>query len=130
MRALVEQAWTGLFEDLAGMAGSAGELEPEQFVELIDDVARRKGNARLGAWLLLSGQGLPDAVFEGAVADLGTENSEEGFTMLMLGAVLFGDAIFGERLRQVLGLPESETDRAAFRAWLARLARAGTLREP
>jgi len=122
MRALVEQAWTGLFADLGGLVGSADSLDPEQFVELIDDVARRKGNARLGAWLLLSGQGLPDAVFEGAAASLAVEDREAGFSMLLLGAALFGDAIFGARLRQVLGLPDSEEDRAAFRAWLARAA--------
>jgi AcrR family transcriptional regulator len=130
MRALVERAWTGLFADLAGLAESAGTLEPAQYVELIDEVARRKGNARLGAWLLLSGKGLPDSVFEGAAAGLTPDLGDRGFGMLLLGAALFGDAIFGTRLRQVLGLPDSDEDRAAFRAWLARLPLEGSSNEP
>ncbi len=124
MRALVERAWTGLFADLGRLAGSA-EAEPAELVELIDEVARRRGNARLGAWLLLSGEGLPDEVFEGAVAGLVPEGEDPDdpdaadFTMLLFGAALFGDAIFGGRLRQVLGLPDTEAHRAAFRRWLA-----------
>jgi AcrR family transcriptional regulator len=124
MRAVVEQAWTGLFTDLAGLAG-AGELQAGEFVELVDDVARRRGNARLGAWLLLSGQGLPDEVFEARVSGLvgvageAGEGDDAGYALLAAGAALFGDAIFGDRLRQVLGLPDGEDERAAFRAWLA-----------
>ena len=128
MRAVVAQAWGGLFESLSALAAGAGELSPKRFLEVVDDVARRQGNARLGAWLLLSEQGLPDEAFEGGLAGLpgvlrGREQSVEerdaSYTALLMGATVFGDAVFGERLRQVLGLPDSEEDREDFRNWLA-----------
>jgi len=118
MRAVVEQAWTGLFGELTALAGSAETMDPAEFLDLVDDVARRQGNARLGAWLLLSGQGLPDEVFDRAAA-LPAAEPDARFAMLLVGAALFGDAVFGDRLRQVLGLPDSEADREAFRAWIA-----------
>lgn len=124
LRAVVEQAWGGLFRDLSGLAGS--DLSTASFVELVDHVARKQGNARLGAWLLLSGQGLPEAWFDGAVRglpdQLGTKEGEKDaeYATLLAGAALFGDAIFGVRLRQVLGLPDGEDERAEFRAWIAR----------
>lgn len=126
MRAVVEQAWTGLFRDLGTLA-AATDRSAEGFVAHVDEVVRQRGNARLGAWLLLSGEGLPDAVFEGALKDLpaaaaqpGTEDPENA--LLLVGAALFGDAIFGRRLRQVLGIPDDEASRAAFRRYLAKHA--------
>ena len=125
LRAVVERAWSGLFADLAGLAGASRELDPAAFLELVDDVARQKGNARLGAWLLLSEQGLPEGFFAGALEALPTqldpnrEAQEARYALLLIGAALFGDAIFGTRLRQALGLSDGEDERAAFRAWLA-----------
>ncbi len=117
LRAVVEGAWTGLFGDLATLVAAQGEAEPQDFVELVDDVARKRGNARLGAWLLLSEQGLPDSLFEGV--DLASDSpAEDRFDLLLVGAALFGDAVFGARLRQVLGLADGEEERAAFRTWL------------
>lgn len=111
MRAVVAQAWLGLFADLAPALRSS-QASPEAFVDRVDDVTRRQGNARLGAWLLLSGEGLPDAVFQGA---LGPVAPEEADRLLLVGAALFGDAIFGSRLRQALGVPDDEASRARFR---------------
>ena len=128
MRAVVEVAWLGLFRDLAAMASSADGLAPDAFVDLVDDTVRRKGNARIGAWLLLSGKGLPEEVFEGALASLPDavhvqrgEGSPEDtrFALLLVASALFGDAIFGVRLRQALGMPDGEDERAAFRHWVA-----------
>jgi TetR/AcrR family transcriptional regulator, repressor for neighboring sulfatase len=116
MRAVVERAWRGLFDDL----GRAGTTSPAALVDTVDDVARRKGHARVGAWLLLSDQGLPSEVFEGALAGLPADDDAR-YAMLLVGAALFGDAVFGARLRQALGLPDGEAARAGFRAWLARL---------
>ena len=85
-------------------------------------VARQRGNARLGAWLLLSGEGLPDEVFDQPLGELSPANAgdpDANFGLLAIGAAVFGDALFGNRLRQVLGLPDGEDERAAFRAWLA-----------
>ncbi|MEZ4321495.1 MAG: TetR/AcrR family transcriptional regulator [Myxococcota bacterium] len=122
MRAVVEQAWTGLFRDLATLA-AVTDKSPDAFVDHVDDVVRRKGNARLGGWLLLSGKGLPDAVFEGALAGLPDavfdDADDAGLSMLLVGAALFGDALFGKRLRQVLGMADDEASREAFRAFLA-----------
>ncbi len=125
LRAVVERAWSGLFEDLSGLTGASGSLEPDAFLDLVDDVARGKGNARLGAWLLLTEQGLPEGFFAGALDglpdQLDPERSDEArYALLLSGAALFGDAIFGARLRQALGLPDGEEERAAFRAWLAK----------
>lgn len=125
LRAVVERAWSGLFSDLAGLAGASQQLEPAAFLDLVDDVARRKGNARLGAWLLLSQKGLPEDFFAGALEGLpgqldpDREVDEARYSLLLIGAALFGDAIFGTRLRQALGLRDGEEERAAFRAWLA-----------
>ncbi len=127
MRAVVEKAWVGLFADLAGLGGSAGSMSPDDFLDLVDEVTRRRGNARLGAWLLLSGKGLPAEVFEGALTNLpdavekaGTSREDAENLLLMVGATMFGDAIFGTRLRQALGVEDSEERRQAFRRWLAR----------
>jgi AcrR family transcriptional regulator len=116
MRAVVERAWRGLFAELAGLAGG----DPADLVERVDTVARKRGHARVGAWLLLSGQGLPAEVFEGALASLGGDKDRR-YAMLLVGAALFGDAVFGARLRQALAMPDGEAERADFRRWLAAL---------
>jgi AcrR family transcriptional regulator len=136
LRAVVGQAWLGLFDDLAQLAQSADGMKPEAFVDLVDHVVRERGNARLGAWLLLSGQGLPQAVFDGAVAQLpatvgrgpAAKHSEEDARngLLLVAAALFGDAIFGERLRQALGAPDGPEERKQFRRWLANRVWAST----
>jgi len=125
MRAVVQEAWTSLFRDLSTLA-HAGALGAPAFVDRVDHVARVQGNARLGAWLLLTGEGLPEEVFLGAVAGLpeaaeagGLSTRDASYGMLLVGAALFGDALFGVRLRQALGLPDDEGARADFRAWMA-----------
>ena len=126
MRALVERAWMGLFRDLS-MLARASDAEPSVFVDQVDSVVRKGGNARLGGWLLLSGSGLPDSIFEGALPGLAqavapddTDNADNA--LLLVGAALFGDAIFGGRLRQVLGIEDTEESRANFRRYLAERA--------
>lgn len=125
LRSVVERAWAGLFTDLGGLAAGAGQLDPVAFLEVVDDVARRKGNARLGGWLLLSESGLPEGFFEGALEQLPdtlgqyVPPDEARYQLLLVGAAIFGDAIFGGRLRQALGLPDGEEERRAFRQWLA-----------
>ena len=131
LRAVVERAWLGLFGDLADLARSADGMQPEAFVDLVDDVVRARGNARLGAWLLLSESGLDASVFEGALAVLpaaiqqrraplaGASVDETRDGLLLVAAALFGDAIFGERLRQSLGAEDGEEERRRFRRWIA-----------
>lgn len=126
MRAVVAEAWGGLFEALSGL--DATGLAPLEFLDTVDDVVRIRGHARIGAWLLLSGKGLPAEVFDGVLSALpataaeqvpGATDEDVEFGLLLLAAALFGDAIFGERLRQALGLADSEEDRARFRKWMA-----------
>jgi AcrR family transcriptional regulator len=128
LREVVRHAWLGLFEELRGLVQGPGELSPAGFIDRVDEVTRRKGNARLGAWLLLSGQGLPESLFEGALAELpaqaagasdGGQLRDLRYGLLLAGAALFGDAIFGTRLRQALSLPDDEEARRDFHAWLA-----------
>lgn len=128
LREVVRAAWLGLFEDLSGLVEESGERSPERFIDEVDDVTRRRGNARLGGWLLLSGEGLPESLFQGALAELPRRMHAAGgkgelrdsqYALLLVGAALFGDAIFGERLRQALSLPDGEDARADFRRWIA-----------
>lgn len=127
MREVVADAWGDLFRDLASLARSADATTPDAFVDHLDEVVRARGHARLGAWLLLSGEGLPEQAFEGALAELpvlmakdGVEVDEMRRVLLLVGAALFGDAVFGTRLRQALGMPEGEAERERFRRWLVR----------
>jgi AcrR family transcriptional regulator len=141
VREVVRGAWTGLFQDLLGLLAAEGDpsaITARDLIERVDDVTRRKGNARLGAWLLLSDQGLPSAMFEGAVADLpkaladsrGTSLEDMQFGILLLASALFGDAVFGGRFRQALGLPDTEDDRRRFHHWLAERLSPPTEQDP
>jgi AcrR family transcriptional regulator len=122
VRAVAERAWVGLFSELRGMA-EAGVDDPDALIDRVDDVVRRRGNARLGAWLILSGEGLPDTVFDGVLTGLAPDQ-DAAFQRMAIGAAMFGDAVFGARLRQALGLGDSEEEREKFRKWLvARLVR-------
>jgi len=127
VRQVVAHAWGGLFQDLAALTRDAEGASPDAFVDHLDQVVRARGNARLGAWLLLSGEGLPDEAFEDALAELPQvmagpkgDPDEARRVLLLVGAALFGDAVFGRRLRQALGMPDSEQEREAFRRWLVR----------
>lgn len=117
MREVVARAWAGLFEELAGLGEATSS---DAFVDRVDEVTRKHGNARLGGWLLLSGQGLPDEAFDGRLAHLAGDSDEARFATLAVGAALFGDAVFGAKLRLALGMPDTEADRERFRRWLGR----------
>jgi AcrR family transcriptional regulator len=123
LRAVVARTWTALFAELASLDPSA---EPAALVDRLDTIARRRGHARLGGWLLLSEEGLPDDVVARALAELpgklDPEDPDAANRLLLVGAALFGDAVFGGRLRQVFGLPDGEEARAAFRAFLVERA--------
>lgn len=130
LRAVVERSWTELFADLVRVATTPADPSPESFVDQVDEVVRKRGNARLGAWLLLSGKGLPEEVFDGALTALPRslhiargKGSEQDVTdgLTLIAAALFGDAIFGRRIRQVLGVADTEEERRRFRHKMVRL---------
>ncbi len=137
MRAAVGRAWAALFADLKGL-GDGETPSIGDAIERVDEAARLRGNARIGAWLLLSGSQLPPeaivdqlvdlpgrlvAVPEGSV-DAEASDKEARYVSLLMAAALFGDAIFGGRFREVFGLEDGEAARADFRLWLGeRLAR-------
>jgi len=122
LREVVGRAWLGLFSELGDLGEASSGVD---LIDRVDEVARRRGNARLGAWLLLSEKGLPEEVFEGALGGLPEQLAGDGdlddarYRLLLVGAALFGDAVFGKRLRQAIGLPDSEEDRRHFHRWLA-----------
>ena len=123
IQAVVQVAWTELFTEISDVL-SDSSLSLDELVEQVDRVARREGNARLGAWLLLSESGLPDTVFQDALAHasstLKERTPDSEFVLLLIGTTLFGDAIFGGRLRSVLALADTEDSRTEFRQWLIR----------
>lgn len=122
LRAVVERAWSTLFADLEGLAAAAPD-DVAGVIERVDHAVRVKGHGRLGAWLTLSRTGLPDEMFDAVLANLPRrmEAEDSDHRLLLIGAALFGDAVFGARLRMALGLPDTDPSRAAFRAWLADL---------
>jgi AcrR family transcriptional regulator len=136
LREVVRRAWTGLFADLQSLTRFDGAFEPESFIARVDEVTRKRGNARLGAWLLLTEEGLPEAIFQDALAQLpramagGDESggamskTQAQHLLLLLGSALFGDAIFGKRLRQAIGMPDTEESRRQFHGFIAQGLRA------
>lgn len=126
LRAVVERAWLGLFAELQGLQDPES-MSPSHFLDQIDQTVRVRGNARLGAWLLLSETGLPAEVFRGALADLPGKikrafpelsDDDAQYGLILVATTLFGDAIFGGRIREAIGAPDGEDARAGYRAWL------------
>jgi len=129
LREVVAQAWFGLFAELKGL-DDPSEMSPARFLDQIDHTVRVRGNARLGAWLLLSDTGLPAEVFQGALSDLPGKvrvafphlsDEDVRYGLILVATTLFGDAIFGGRIREAIGAPDGEEARAGYRSWLSAL---------
>jgi AcrR family transcriptional regulator len=133
MRAVVGRAWSELFAELRGLE-TGGQAPVHEVLDRVDEVARRRGNARVGAWLLLSGTQLPPEAIADQLTELPLQLAapavtaprdepaalrDARYTTLLMAAALFGDAIFGGRFREAFGMPDDEAARADFRAWLA-----------
>ncbi|MEN0065323.1 MAG: TetR/AcrR family transcriptional regulator [Myxococcota bacterium] len=123
LRHVAAEAWSALFAELSALSiEEPGDLRA--VIERVDDAVRVRGHARIGGWLTLSRTGLPDDSFDAVLSKLpeqmGTKD-DVSFRLLLVGAAMFGDAVFGERIRMALGLEDGETARADFRTWLAEL---------
>jgi AcrR family transcriptional regulator len=132
--AVVARAMLALENDLvACFARELGPAELETTLDDVDEVMRRRGQARLVAWLALtqapgtvnrtSRLGEVAAALHGARAQLGNDAPLEdtSFAVLLAATSLFGLALVGPGLLRMLGLPEDEATMKRFRAWFAAL---------
>jgi len=112
-------------------------VDVREILELTSETLASRGQARLLAWLVLSGRG-PKAVGPPVLRELAEvaqatraahrvaagcpppAAEDTSFSVLLVGLALFGDALVGAVLRQSLGLDDPQAA-VRFRAWLARL---------
>jgi AcrR family transcriptional regulator len=113
-------------------------VDVREILELTSETLASRGQARLLAWLVLSGRGPQQAegspvlreLAEVAQASRSARRTASGgpppdfedtaFSVLLVGLALFGDALVGEVLRQSLGFQGTDAP-GRFRAWLARV---------
>lgn len=135
--AVIERAMSALEQDLviAFSATAAAPPDPVALLERVFETLADRGQARLVAWLVLSGRGgaprgprarllhrVAEAVHarrRAGRADAGFEDTL--FTMMLAAAAAFGDAISGEALRASAGLASDRGASVRFRRWLASL---------
>jgi AcrR family transcriptional regulator len=140
VQAVVVRAVAGLHVDLiqsfASMLGNAKAVAAEEVLHRVAQTLTDRGQARLIAWLILSGREPPELgsevrlrkVVEGAHAfrrarsqrsDL--ELADTAFIVELCAFALLGDAVFGERLRRLEGAAVGTQASRAFRAQLGQL---------
>ncbi len=141
--AVVERAVSALHAELIATFAStltqAQAVHAEDVLQRIAKTLADRGQARLIAWLVLSGlepPALPSQVrlrrvIQGAHAFRRTrskrpdlELADTCFVVELTAFALLGDAVFGERLRELEGLPKHPRASRDFRARLARLLEA------
>jgi AcrR family transcriptional regulator len=138
VEAVVERSMAALEAELLTTLRMRDIGEPE-VVELIERVSRTIGkpeNARLFAWLLLSGHAEANgnrqlrSIAQAAHAlrqkqrgaDLPQPEFQDTlFSMLLLALALFGEALAGESLRASAGLGKNAASARRFREWLSKL---------
>jgi AcrR family transcriptional regulator len=138
VEAVVERSMQALEAELVTALRMRDIGEPE-VVELIERVSKTIGkpaNARLFAWLLLSGHAQPNGnrqlrtIAQAAHALRVRERTKDQpepewedtlHTMLLLALALFGEALAGESLRQSAGLGKNAAAAKRFRKWLSEL---------
>lgn len=98
-------------------------------LDRVDTALRRRGHARIFAWLALTKMSRPrhslfadlamavHAAQKSRRPDASLEDAR--FDVLLVAAAMFGVAIVGPELLQMLGLTDSEQAHARFRAWFA-----------
>jgi AcrR family transcriptional regulator len=100
-------------------------------LERIDEALRRRGHARVFAWLALAKvrppeeallRGLADAIHEAQKAIRPDASPEDArMQVLVVSAAMMGMAIVGSELLTMLAIPSSEAAHARFREWFARV---------
>jgi AcrR family transcriptional regulator len=140
VQAVVERAVGALHADLiqtfAKTLSEAKVVSAEEVLHRVAETLADRGQARLMAWLILSGREPPALaagvrlrqVVEGAHAfrrvrsgraDLALEDT--AFVVELCTFALLGDAVFGERVRRLEGRASGAEPSRAFRARLGKL---------
>ena len=128
-----------LIQSFTATLGDARAVVAEEVLHRVARTLADRGQARLMAWLILSGREPPELasdvrlrkVVEGAHAfrrarsarkDL--ELADTAFIVELCAFALLGDAVFGERLRKLEGAAVGSEASRAFRARLGKLLEA------
>jgi AcrR family transcriptional regulator len=134
MRALIEHATTRLELDLMRMFGPGDEGVPDgpAIMERVWDMLSRRGQARLMAWMALSGYEPTSEIMKvgfttmaqftharlEATAGRKPTYEETLFAILVSTLALFGQAILGPMLFRIAGLDNDPTAPERLRSWL------------
>lgn len=134
VRAVVQRSLDRLERDImtALTATDVDASAAEALMARVFAVMRDEGNARVLAWLSLSGSPATARLDHGeklrAIAAAvharrppGAPFEDTLFTVLLAAMAVFGDSIAGDRLREGAGLGADPTARDRFLAWLTRL---------
>jgi AcrR family transcriptional regulator len=138
--AVVARAVTALHTDLidtfAGTLARTKSVQAEELLHRIAETLADRGQARLLAWLILSGREPPELasdvrlrkVIQGAHAFRRARStrhaldlSETAFIVELTAFALLGDAVFGERMRKLSGIAGDPDASRAFRVRLGKL---------
>jgi AcrR family transcriptional regulator len=143
VQAVVTRAVAALHADLirtfTSTLGNAKAVAAEEVLHRVAQTLADRGQARLMAWLILSGREPPELssevrlrkVVEGAHAFRGARSrradialADTAFIVELCAFALLGDAVFGERLRKLEGVAVGSEASRAFRARLGELLEA------
>jgi AcrR family transcriptional regulator len=141
--AVVVRAVTALHRELidtfASTLAQAKAVQAEELLHRIAETLADRGQARLLAWLILSGREPPELasdvglrkVIQGAHAFRRARSrrrevdlAETSFIVQLTAFALLGDAVFGERMRRLEGISEGPAASRAFRMRLGKLLEA------
>lgn len=128
---VVRSAVANLEEEIVRLLASQTGKDPPAFetIEQAFHVLVEKGNARVLAWLLLSGRAVDPAarlrfIAEAAharrqVSDPTADPEDTLFRTLLITLTLFGEAVAGDAMRKSAGLDGDPDAARRFRKWLA-----------
>jgi AcrR family transcriptional regulator len=136
--AVVKRAMTllnaELIQSFAGSLADPEAVKPEALLDTIASTLSDRGQARLMAWLVLSGRPLPELDAGLKLGKVGEaihafrkvrqknehlDPADSAFIVELVALALLGDAVFGQRMRRLEGLPGGAKASRSFRARLA-----------